>query len=268
MSIEQLIAKIDTIESPLRIAVLIDGDNAQPNIIGNIFEETARFGDAIVRRVYGNFMGPYLSSWRGVCEQYAIKPIHQFHFSSGKNSTDSALIIDAMDLLYTGRYDGFVIVSSDSDFTGLATRIREQGLMVLGFGQNHTPIAFRNACNKFFLTEFLGYTLNPDNVDTPCTEAEKSPSPEKTEISSEFLLRALSQASDESGWAPLHRYGTVLLYLRPDFDSRRYGFGKLSKYVKSRTDLFVVEDRFHPNGAFAGIYLKAVEQSPVVCPEI
>ena len=142
-------------ETHLRLAVLIDADNAQAAVIEALLAEVARFGDATVRRIYGDFTAPTSASWKKVLQRNAIKPVQQFAYSTGKNSTDSTLIIDAMDLLYTGNFDGFALVTSDSDFTGLAMRLREEGLMVFGFGEKKTPEAFRNACHRFVFVEVL-----------------------------------------------------------------------------------------------------------------
>ena len=145
----------ETDETHLRLAVLIDADNAQATVIEALLAEVARFGDATVRRIYGDFTAPTSASWKKVLQRNAIKPVQQFAYSTGKNSTDSTLIIDAMDLLYTGNFDGFALVTSDSDFTGLAMRLREEGLMVFGFGEKKTPEAFRNACHRFVFVEVL-----------------------------------------------------------------------------------------------------------------
>lgn len=152
---QRLVAKIEAEEPTQRLAVLIDADNAQAAIIEGLLAEIARFGEATVKRIYGDFTATTSAQWKRVLNSHAIKPVQQFAYTSGKNATDSTLIIDAMDLLYTRRFDGFCLVSSDSDFTGLAIRIREEGLIVYGFGEQKTPEAFRNACNKFLFTEVL-----------------------------------------------------------------------------------------------------------------
>src|SRR5574343_1731878 len=151
----RLIAKIESEEPTLRLAVLIDADNAQAAVIEGVLVEVARFGEASVKRIYGDFTSPNSSSWKKVLQKYAIKPVQQFAYTTGKNATDSTMIIDAMDWLYTRKFDGFCLITSDSDFTGLAMRLREEGLTVLGFGEKKTPEAFRNACHKFIFTEVL-----------------------------------------------------------------------------------------------------------------
>ncbi len=261
----RLVAKIESEEPTLRLAVLIDADNAQAAVIEGILGEVARFGEASVKRIYGDFTSPNSSSWKKVLQKYAIKPVQQFAYTTGKNATDSTLIIDAMDLLYTRRLDGFCLITSDSDFTGLATRIREEGLLVLGFGEQKTPDAFRNACNKFILTEVLRRPpseaeVAPTKSDaTPAVESKASPTAvTQLVFPKEFVLSALEQSSDESGWAHMGTFGSYLTKLQPDFDSRVYGFKKLSDLVKAKTDLFVTEERLPPGGQTQKqLYLRA-----------
>ncbi|WP_223271976.1 NYN domain-containing protein [Pandoraea pnomenusa] len=270
MSSPRLVAKIEAEEPTLRLAVLIDADNAQAAVIEGILGEVARFGEATVKRIYGDFTSSNSASWKKVLHKYAIKPVQQFAYSTGKNATDSTLIIDAMDLLYTRRFDGFCLVTSDSDFTGLATRLREEGLVVMGFGENKTPDAFRNACHKFILTEVLRPTQpEPEKVSDPKTEAAgvaavsgttirvtTAPAPEKPQLPRKFMLSALEQSSDESGWAHLGTFGSYLTKLQPDFDSRVYGFKKLSDLVKSRQDIFMTDERTVPGREQKQLYLK------------
>ncbi|UCV17131.1 NYN domain-containing protein [Quatrionicoccus australiensis] len=261
----RLVAKIESEEPTLRLAVLIDADNAQAAVIEGILGEVARFGEASVKRIYGDFTSPNSSSWKKVLQKYAIKPVQQFAYTTGKNATDSTLIIDAMDLLYTRRLDGFCLITSDSDFTGLATRIREEGLLVLGFGEQKTPDAFRNACNKFILTEVLRRpTSEPEVAPTksdaaPAVESKASPAVVTPPVfPKEFVLSALEQSSDESGWAHMGTFGSYLTKLQPDFDSRVYGFKKLSDLVKAKADLFVTEERLPPGGQTQKqLYLRA-----------
>ena len=163
----RFVAKIESEEPALRLAVLIDADNAQAAVIEGLLAEIARFGEATVKRIYGDFTAPTSSSWKKVLQQYAIKPVQQFAYSTGKNATDSTLIIDAMDLLYTRKFDGFCLITSDSDFTGLAMRLREEGLTVLGFGEKKTPEAFRNACHKFVFTEVLRQSAVAESEGMP-----------------------------------------------------------------------------------------------------
>ena len=259
------IARIESEEPTLRLAVLIDADNAQAAVIEGILGEVARFGEASVKRIYGDFTSPNSSSWKKVLQKYAIKPVQQFAYTTGKNATDSTLIIDAMDLLYTRKFDGFCLVTSDSDFTGLATRIREEGLTVLGFGEQKTPDAFRNACHKFILTEVLrpsaaesGNIVANSRIDFDTAQPKESPQPQlQPQFPRKFVLDALEQSSDENGWANLGTFGSYLTKLQPDFDSRVYGYKKLSDLVKAKTDLFVVEERTPPGQSQRNLYLRA-----------
>lgn len=263
----------DTDEPTLRLAVLIDADNAQAAVIEGLLAEIARFGEATVKRIYGDFTSNSSASWKKVLQRYAIKPVQQFAYSTGKNSTDSTLIIDAMDLLYTRKFDGFCLITSDSDFTGLAMRLREEGLMVFGFGEKKTPEAFRNACHKFVFTE----VLRPGTAAEPVTPAAKTAKPRgrqkaapaqpaaetveaaepKLEFPKRFVLTALEQSIDDAGWANLGTFGNYLTKLQPDFDSRLYGYKKLSDLVKARTDLFATEERQLPGTNQKVLYLRA-----------
>jgi hypothetical protein len=254
----RLIAKIESEETSLRLAVLIDADNAQAAVIEGLLAEIARFGEATVKRIYGDFTASASSSWKKVLQRHAIKPVQQFAYTTGKNATDSTLIIDAMDLLYTRKFDGFCLVTSDSDFTGLAMRLREEGLTVLGFGEQKTPEAFRNACHKFVLTEVLRPNASDRVPDAgKLAQATVEITERKPEFPKQFVLAALEQSVDDSGWAHLGTFGSYLTKLQPDFDSRLYGFKKLSDLVKSRTDLFVTEDRSSPGTSQKVLYLRA-----------
>jgi len=262
-------SKIDHEESTLRLAVLIDADNAQAAVIEGLLAEIARFGEATVKRIYGDFTSTASSSWKKVLQRYAIKPVQQFAYTTGKNATDSTLIIDAMDLLYTRKFDGFCLITSDSDFTGLAMRLREEGLTVLGFGEKKTPEAFRNACHKFVFTE----VLRPARAETPRAAAPSSRSErnrkaapqavpaearaEKPDFPTEFLLTALEQSADDSGWAQVGTFGSYVNKLQPDFDSRLYGYKKLSDLIKAKTDLFTTEERQSPGSGRKMLYLRA-----------
>lgn len=263
----RLVAKIEAEEPTLRLAVLIDADNAQAAVIEGLLAEIARFGEATVKRIYGDFTAPTSASWKKVLQKYAIKPVQQFAYTTGKNATDSTLIIDAMDLLYTRKFDGFCLITSDSDFTGLAMRLREEGLTVLGFGEKKTPEAFRNACHKFLFTE----VLRPNATTEPATslpipendqKVSQSPPPvevieAKQEFPKKFVLAALEQSSDDAGWAHLGTFGSYLTKLQPDFDSRIYGYKKLSDLVKAKTALFITEERQAPGSAQKVLYIRA-----------
>ena len=253
------------------MAVLIDADNAQAAVIEGLLAEIARYGEATVKRIYGDFTATSSSSWKKVLQQYAIKPVQQFAYTTGKNATDSTLIIDAMDLLYTRKFDGFCLITSDSDFTGLAMRLREEGLTVLGFGEKKTPDAFRNACHKFVFTEVLrpGTEVAPVVVASKAESEPMSVPPgtppgtpsvateQKREFPKQFVLRALEQSIDDAGWAHLGTFGGYLNKLQPDFDSRLYGYKKLSDLVKAKTDVFVTEERQAPGSNQKVLYLRA-----------
>jgi len=225
-------------ESTDKLAVLIDADNAQPAIVGGLLAEIANYGVASVKRIYGDWTGPGLKGWKEVLLEHSIQPMQQFAYTKGKNATDSAMIIDAMDLLYTGKFDGFCIVSSDSDFTKLASRIREAGLLVYGFGEQKTPTPFVSACDKFIFTEVLRA-----KIDESEAIVKKSSNELKQDTKLVSLLRnAVEASSDESGWAQLGPVGSNIAKQAPEFDSRNYGYGKLGELVAA-TNLFEIEER-------------------------
>ena len=221
-----------------RLAVLIDADNASARIAPGLFEEIARIGEASVRRIYGDFSSPRLKSWTEILATHAIMPHQNFAYTSGKNASDIALVIDAMDLLHTGRFDGFCLVSSDSDFTRLAARIREQGIDVYGFGEQKTPESFRQACRRFIYTENLlpGTPVpeEPQREDQRPKSIVRSPS-----VAVPLIRRAVSQLEDDDGWVPLGGVGQRLATLASDFDPRTFGYAKLSDLVE-KTGAFEV----------------------------
>jgi hypothetical protein len=211
---------------PPRLAVLIDADNASPEIAPGLFEEIAKFGEASVRRIYGDFSGTQLKSWAKILATHSILPHQNFANTVGKNASDIALVIDAMDLLHTGRFDGFCLVSSDSDFTRLAARIREQGVAVYGFGQQKTPESFRQACHRFVFTENL-LPAAPHEAQPSAPPAHRPP-----KTAAPLIRKAVALSEDEEGWAPLGRVGQNLTSLAPDFDPRSYGQTKLLTLVE------------------------------------
>jgi hypothetical protein len=219
-----------------RFAVLIDADNTSAQIAGGLFEEVAKFGEASVRRIYGDFSNQRLKSWTEILQKYAIDPYQQFAYTTGKNASDIALVIDAMDLLHSGRFDGFCLVSSDSDFTRLASRLREQGADVYGFGARKTPESFRQACRRFIYTE----NLLPEAPASEAGTAPKSKSLQPPSAAIPILKKAISQTESEDGWVSLGIVGTQLTNLVSDFDARTYGFRKLSDLVRN-TGVFDVE---------------------------
>lgn len=211
-----------------RLAVLIDADNTSPRIVEGLFEEVAKLGEASVRRIYGDFSSARSRGWADVLAAHAILAQQQFAYTSGKNSSDIALVIDAMDLMYQGHLQGFCLVSSDSDFTRLASRIREQGMDVFGFGEQKTPESFRQACRRFIYTENLMST--PDASDTGATAVGVPPAPLRPPSAAIPMIRKAiaSVESDDEGWVHLGPVGTQLTNLFPDFDPRTFGSAKLS----------------------------------------
>jgi hypothetical protein len=250
-------------ETGKRLAVLIDADNAQPAVIDALLEEVALFGEAVVRRIYGDFSNPASGSWKKFLNKHSIKAIQQFAYTVGKNATDSTMIIDAMDLLYTRRLDGFCLVTSDSDFTGLAVRLREEGLLVYGFGEQKTPEAFGNACHKFIFTEVLrpaSKKLAPAGSSVPVANdvlKQSSGSAATPEIPATFLMEALSKSVDDTGWSQLGTFGSYLQKIQPDFDTRLYGFKKLSDLVKGNPSFFQTQERDGPGGHHKILYVRA-----------
>ncbi len=264
----RLVAKIESEEPTLRLAVLIDADNAQAAVIDGLLAEIARYGEATVKRIYGDFTAPTSASWKKVLQTYAIKPIQQFAYTTGKNATDSTMIIDAMDLLYTRKFDGFCLITSDSDFTGLAVRLREEGITVLGFGEQKTPQAFRNACHKFIFTEVLRPQIENGKVESkPGVIQGGSQAQPKLDTTSKsvkfpkkFVLKALEQSTDDTGWANLGTFGSYLTKLQPDFDSRLFGYKKLSDLVKDKRDIFDIEERRSPGSDQNILYIRAKQK--------
>jgi uncharacterized LabA/DUF88 family protein len=224
-------------ETNRQIALMIDGDNAQASLLPQMLAEVSKYGTMIFRRVYGDWTEPSMKSWKEVLHNYALQPIQQFRYTTGKNATDSALIIDAMDLLYTAGVNGFCIASSDSDYTRLATRIREKNLFVMGIGRNLTPAAFVNACDVFVYTENLqAITDNTEAAPTlnvkPTTKASVADSKNSAKLEKLFRT-AFELAVEEDGWAKLSAMGSSLRQLDPGFDPRTYGHTQLSQLVKA-----------------------------------
>ncbi len=250
-------------ETAARLAVLIDADNTQSSIIDGLLAEVAKYGTAHVKRAYGDWTGTSLRGWKDQLLAQSIQPIQQFAYTRGKNATDAAMVIDAMDLLYSGRFDGFCIVSSDSDFTRLAARIRESGLTVYGFGERKTPKPFVAACDKFIYIENLTFD---EAIEAPAGEVAK-PAPRATaarlkgDAALVSLLRnAVEAVSDDDGWAPLAGVGHIITNQQPDFDSRTYGYGKLSDLIEATT-LFELERRSPGDGKPGIIYARDKRRS-------
>ncbi len=223
-------------ENNASLAVLIDADNAQATIIEGLLSEIAKFGVASVKRIYGDWTTPNLGQWKTTLLNHSIQPIQQFRYTTGKNATDSAMIIDAMDLLYSGTFDGFCIVSSDSDFTRLASRIREAGKRVYGFGEKKTPQPFVAACDRFIYTEI--FTLSENNEKEPSKLAGNKLRQDTKLVS--LIRSAIDVASNEDGWANLGAVGSGIVKNAPEFDPRNYGYAKLSDLIKA-IELFEIE---------------------------
>lgn len=213
------------------LAVLIDADNTSPKWTKPVFDEIAAIGEASVRRCYGDFSSRQMAGWSKVQAEFGLVPHHQPANTVGKNASDIALVIDAMDLLHSGRFDGFVLVSSDSDFTRLASRIREQGLEVYGIGARKTPEAFRKACKRFLYLE----NLSSEVVEEAETEAEAAPKPQAPKVNEarDLLLKAMDSIDQDSDWYTLGRLGQQVVAANPDFDTRTYGKRKLSDLVSA-----------------------------------
>jgi Fe-S-cluster formation regulator IscX/YfhJ len=218
-----------------RLAVLIDADNASARIADGLFEEIASIGEASARRIYGDFSSSQMKEWNGIMAKHALVPQQQFAHVKGKNASDITLVIDAMDLMHSGRFDGFCLVSSDSDFTRLASRIREEGLYVYGFGEQKTPESFRQACTRFIYTENLRGTNG--NAGAAPGVASPPAALQPPSAANPIMLRVIKQMESDDGWVPLGTFGRQLLNTAPDFDPRTFGFAKLSDLVQ-KTGMF------------------------------
>lgn len=238
-----------------KIAVLIDGDNIPSKYISEMMEEIAKYGTPTIKRIYGDWTKPHLSKWKNVLLENAITPIQQYGYTTGKNATDSAMIIDAMDILYSEKVNGFCLVSSDSDFTKLATRLREAAMVVYGMGEKKTPNPFIVACDKFIYLEIL------QSVDND--KEEKSGKSKKENLYNitpkiiRLLKNSVDDAADDDGWAFLGDVGSLILKKQPNFDSRNFGFQKLTPLFKSLSQ-FEMEQRDQANGRFKLIYVKNI----------
>ncbi|HLN21648.1 MAG TPA: NYN domain-containing protein [Bacteroidales bacterium] len=252
----------------LRLAVLIDADNIPYSNIRAMLEEIAKYGTPTFKRIYGDWTRQSTSGWKSVLLEHAISPVQQYNYTRGKNSTDSALIIDAMDILYTGRVDGFCIVSSDSDFTRLATRLREAGMKVFGIGERKTPHPFIVACDKFIYLEILSQSVpQPEPLaegkrkgkEKVVVKKRKSTSPEPDPQSmlqgvGRLISSSISDLADENGWAFLGDVGNLILKKQPDFDPRNYGFPKLTPLIRSLD--FEIDERETGQSNIRHIYIR------------
>ncbi len=252
----------------LRFAVLIDADNVPYANVKGMMEEIAKYGTPTFKRIYGDWTKPTVSGWKSVLLENAITPIQQYSYTTGKNATDSAMIIDAMDILYTGKVDGFCIISSDSDFTRLALRLREAGVKVIGMGQKKTPLPFIAACDKFIYIEILSETTT-----APLKEEKEEDKKEQTQTTNtikrldqktiQLITSSIGDLADESGWAFLGEVGNLILKKEPDFDPRNYGFKKLGQLIKS-TQRFEIDERQTDKSNIKLVYIRA---KPLTKPE-
>ncbi|GLA75055.1 hypothetical protein AtubIFM55763_006316 [Aspergillus tubingensis] len=241
-----------------KFAVLIDADNARHSNIHRLLAEIAKYGTVHAKRAYGDWSSQYLVGWKDQLLHHSIQPIQQFAYTQGKNATDSAMIIDAMDLLYTSRYDGFCLVSSDSDFTKLASRIRESGLVVYGFGEQKTPKPFVAACDKFIYTENLVHVDELEPHATRIRVPEHSVPAKKVQTGEPLatqLRTSVEAVSGDDGWARLSDVGSLLTKKHPDFDSRSYGYHKLSDLI-ANSALFETNFKSHPHKSSIDIYVR------------
>jgi hypothetical protein len=264
---------VSTTQNNNRLAVLIDADNAQPSVIEGLLAEVAKLGVASVKRIYGDWTSSETTQWKQSLLRYSIAPIQQFAYTKGKNATDAALIIDAMDLMHSHRFDGFCLVSSDSDFTALARRLREEGLVVYGFGEKKTPEAFVSACDKFVYTEVLrppamevagasedatSDSRRKDASDSAAIPAQV-PAPVKPEtkhVPLDLIRQAIEEETDETGWAHLGAVGSYIQRIRAEFDVRLYGHRKLSDLLKKHPKHFVVEERSAPGSSSKTVFVR------------
>jgi uncharacterized LabA/DUF88 family protein len=247
----------------IKLAVLIDGDNIPSAYVKEMMEEIAKYGNPTIKRIYGDWTKPNLNKWKNVLLENAITPIQQYGYTTGKNATDSAMIIDAMDILYSEKVDGFCLVSSDSDFTKLATRLREAGMQVYGIGEKKTPNPFIVACDKFIYIEILKNQAQKNASEAENQEDGKKESLDKiTTKEIQFIASTISDLSDDEGWAFLGDVGSLLQKKQPNFDSRNYGFQKLTPLIKSIKN-FEIERREDSRGRFKLIYVKIKEQKSI-----
>ncbi|EOR96325.1 Maebl [Arcticibacter svalbardensis MN12-7] len=245
----------------LKLAVLIDADNVPYANVKEMFEEIAKYGTPTFKRIYADWTKPTVSGWKNVLLENAITPIQQYSYSTGKNATDSALIIDAMDILYTGKVDGFCIVSSDSDFTRLATRLREAGMKVIGIGEKKTLIPFISACDKFIYIEILKSYSTSHDEDESKKPSEKSKASSNTPLSKidpkiiKLFGDSITDLADENGWTFLGELGNLLLKKKPDFDPRNYGYTKMLPLIKSM-NRFEIDERDTGKNNIKHIYIR------------
>ncbi|WP_340114142.1 NYN domain-containing protein [Maribellus mangrovi] len=244
-------------ETDIKLAVLIDGDNIPSAYVKEMMEEIAKYGNPTIKRIYGDWTKPFLAKWKNLLLENAITPIQQYGYTAGKNATDSAMIIDAMDILYSGQVNGFCLVSSDSDFTRLATRLREAGMTVIGLGEKKTPDPFIVACDKFIYIEILKKN-DKEAEESSVTRAKTTPKNDYDKITPKvirLISSTIDDLADDDGWAFLGDVGSLLQKKQPNFDSRNYGFGKLTPLINS-IGKFEIDQRDSYKGKFKLIYVR------------
>jgi uncharacterized LabA/DUF88 family protein len=252
-------------EKDLKLAVLIDADNVPSTHVKEMMEEIAKYGNPTIKRIYGDWTKPHVTRWKSLLLENAITPVQQYAYTTGKNATDSAMIIDAMDILYSGKVTGFCLVSSDSDFTRLATRLREAGMSVIGIGEKKTPNPFIVACDKFIYFEILKDDSDDEDEEGTGTDEKKATKKPKrtfdkiTPKTIRLIAQSISDAADEDGWAFLGDVGNLIQKKRPNFDSRNYGFQKLTPLIKS-TGRVDIETRETSRRNLKLIYVKNKER--------
>ncbi len=245
-------------KNELKLAVLIDADNIPYSNIAGMLDEIAKLGVPTIKRIYGDWTKPTVSGWKPALLEHAITPIQQYSYTSGKNATDSAMIIDAMDILHSKKVDGFCLVSSDSDFTRLATRLRESGMLVIGIGERKTPNPFIVACDKFIYIEIIGTKVIRKTTETSTAKTQE----EAVKIDSidnkliQLLKSSIEDIADYNGWAFLAEVGALIIKKKPDFDPRNYGFSKLTPLIKSMDDIFDVDEREVEKTRIKHIYVR------------
>lgn len=242
-------------EKDLKLAVLIDADNIPSAHVKEMLQEIAKYGNPTIKRIYGDWTKPNLAKWKNLLLENAITPIQQYGYTTGKNATDSAMIIDAMDILYSGKVGGFCLVSSDSDFTRLATRLREAGMKVFGIGEKKTPEPFIVACDRFIYIEILKATTKEEVPGTLVGNSKKEEADKVTPKVLKLISSTIDDLGDDEGWAFLGEVGNLLQKKQPNFDSRNYGFSKLTPLIRS-IDRFQIEERESYKGSNKLIYVR------------
>ncbi len=247
------------IDKEKKIAVLFDADNVPHAHVKEMLDEITKYGNPTIKRIYGDWTKPTVSGWKSVLLENAIAPVQQYSYTTGKNATDSAMIIDAMDILHLDQVDGFCIVSSDSDFTRLATRLREAGKFVIGMGEKKTPKPFIVSCDKFIYIEILASNETQEVHENKANNETSKPSKTKEEIGNDLinlLNQSIEDLADDSGWAFLAEVGNLILKKKPDFDPRNYGFPKLTPLIESCKSHFTIEKRNSGNSRIKHVYVK------------